>query len=206
MSAIPLSTLATSRRWQTNFLKVLPAVKEHAAVSFRRLSPEAKAEATAEAVASACVSYAKLARQKKLARVYPSSIATFAVKAVNGNRHVGGHQSCRDVMSPLTQKRRGFTVGSLTAWCPPEGPWQEVVVDSRRVSPADRAAFKLDFAQWLSQWPLRHRRIINSLAAGHRTMAVALRFGVSPARVSQLRREFERSWQQFQGMALADAA
>ena len=122
MSAIPLSTLATARRWQQNFLVVLPTVQEHAAVSFRHLRTEAKAEATAEAVASACVSYAKLARQKKLARVYPSIIATFAVKAVNGFRHVGGHQSCRDVMSPLTQKRRGFTVGSLSGVVSSGGP------------------------------------------------------------------------------------
>ena len=58
----------------------------------------------------------------------------------------------------------------------------------------------------VKQWPLRHRRIINALAGGDRTMAVAERFGVSPARVSQLRREYERSWQQFQGMPLTNAA
>src|ERR1035437_1247406 len=66
MTAIPLSQLATSRRWQNNFLKVLPAVQEHAAISFRRLRPEAKDEATAETIARACVNYANLARQKKL--------------------------------------------------------------------------------------------------------------------------------------------
>jgi hypothetical protein len=74
------------------------------------------------------------------------------------------------------------------------------VVESRRVSPADRAAFKLDFAQWLSQWPFRHRKIINALASGERTTDVAQRFGVTLARISQLRGQYQQSWQQFQGV------
>jgi hypothetical protein len=37
------------------------------------------------------------------------------------------------------------------------------------------------------------------LAAGERTTDVARRFGVSLARISQLRRELERSWLAFQG-------
>jgi len=48
MSAVPvpLSTLATSMNWQNNFLAVLPAVQNHAAISFRHLRPEAKDQAT----------------------------------------------------------------------------------------------------------------------------------------------------------------
>ena len=139
MSAIPLSTLATSRRWQTNFLKVLPAVKEHAAVSFRHLSPEAKAEATAEAVARACVNYATLVRQRKLARAYTGNIATNAVRAVNGGRHVGGHINSKDVLSPLAQKRRGFAIGSINPWNRQEGDWRDMVLETRRASPADQS-------------------------------------------------------------------
>ena len=55
-------------------------------------------------------------------------------------------------------------------------------------------------------WSRRHRQIINHLAAGHRTMMVARKFGVSEARVSQLRRHYEQSWRAFQGMAEAGVA
>ena len=204
MSAIPLSQLASSGCWQHDFLNVMPAVQKHAAICFRSLRAERRAEATAEAIAQALVAYEGLVRKNQLSRAYASSLANYAVKVVKDCRRVGGHKSSCDIMSPLTQKRRGFVVGSLGAWGPPDGPWQEVVVESRRAgvagNPATLAAFRLDFAQWLSQWSQRDRRIINALAAGNRTQDVAQRFKVSAARISQLRRAYQRSWETFQGM------
>ena len=198
-SAIPLSALATSRRWQSNFLTLLPAVQQHARIRFRHLAPLAREEATAEAVARACVNYAHLARQRKLHCVYTGNLATFAVYAVRGGRHVGGRQSCRCVLSPLAQRKQHLSVVSLSPWHPREESWCDLLVASRKVSPADQAGFNVDFAAWLAQWPPRHRRIIHLLAAGSRTLDVARKFGVSEARISQLRREFQQSWEQFQG-------
>jgi hypothetical protein len=200
MTAVPLSHLATSRRWQTNFMNVLPTVETHASVCFRHLRGDALAEAIAQAIASACQSYATLVRQGKLSRVYVGSLANYAVKAVNSFRVVGGRQSARCVMNPLTQKCHGVAVKSLSPWSRKEGDWREMAVESRRASPAETACFRLDFEEWLKQWPKRHRRIINALASGGCTMAVAERFAVSQARISQLRRKYERSWLAFQGM------
>lgn len=200
MTAIPLSHLAASRCWQNNFMIVLPAVKKHALIRFRRLPMEAREEATAEAIASACVSYASLARQKKLARVYVGNIATNAVRAVNGGRRVGGHINSRDVLSALAQKKKKLSVVTLSPWSTADDSWRDLAMESRKVSPADQACFNLDFQSWLMTWTPRHRKIITMLAAGQRTMAVARSFTVSEARVSQWRREFEESWQQFQGL------
>ena len=72
--------------------------------------------ATAEAVARACVTYATLACQKKLHSVYTGNIATFAVYAVNGGRHVGGHQNSRDVLSPVAKKKKNIRVVTLSPW------------------------------------------------------------------------------------------
>src|ERR1035437_6281383 len=91
--AIPLSTLATSHSWQKNFLAVLPAVQNHAAVCFRHLQPEARAEATAHAIAAACVSYHPLSPQHNLARPSAGSLPIYAFKPFKGGRHVGGHMS-----------------------------------------------------------------------------------------------------------------
>lgn len=206
MSAVPLSMLATSRRWQTNFLAVLPAVQRHAKVCFHRLRPTAKAEATAEAVASAVVSYQVLVRRKRLGRAYPGTLASFAVRAVKGGRHVGGHINSKDVLSPLAQQRHGLHVQSLSRWDHQENDWHDMALESRRVTPAEQAIFNLDFQAWLAGWSYRHRQIIHHLAAGHRTMAVARKFGVSEGRVSQLRRHYEQSWRQFQGVAEVDVA
>jgi len=196
--AIPLSELATSRRWQSNFMTILPVVQMHATVRFRHLPAEARAEATAEAVAAACVAYQNLAQQKKLAQVYPGSIATFAVKGVNAGRHVGGHLGGRDLLNPRTQKAKGIAVRTLSPWDSQRATWKDIAVESRRTSPADTAAFRLDFATWLQTWNRRHRKIIAMLGAGDRTLTVAKKLGVSEARVSQFRRRYQESWEAFQ--------
>ena len=145
-TATPLSVLATPRRrWQSNFLAVLPAVEAHAQTSFRRLRPEARAEAIAESVARAFVDYGSLARRRCLAHAYPGSLATFAVKAVRSHRRVGGHRTTRDVSSPVAQAKHGLFSMSLTPWDASEGTWREVIVESKHVCPADRAAFRLGF-------------------------------------------------------------
>lgn len=203
MTAIPLSQLATSRHWQKNFLAVLPAVKTHASVSFRHLHAEARADAAAETVAHAFVDYGRLHRRHRLGHAYPASLATYAVKAVRAQRRVGGHLNAQDILNRVAQKKHHITVASLTPWNAAEGAWREMAVESKRVSPAETACFRLDFHTWLRSWPDRHRRIIQALASGDRTMSVAERFGISQARISQLRREYERSWMQFQGMAWA---
>ena len=200
MTAIPLSALATSRRWQTNFLSVLPTVQTHAQVCFRRLQPEAREDATAETVARAFVDYGCLAKRHRLSHAYPSTLASFAVQRVRGHRHVGWRQTAKDVFSPVAQKKHGFGLSTLSPWDNAEGSWRDVVVESKRVSPADTAVFALDFAQWFQKWSKRHRRIINALASGERVTDVAGRFQVSLARISQLRRRYQRSWERFQGL------
>ena len=202
-SAIPLSVLATSRRWQDNFVRILPAVEKHAFIRFHRLPPVAREEATAEAVASACVSYARLVRQKKLAHAYVGNIATNAARAVNGGRHVGGSQSCRCALNSLTHKKKGIVVHSLSPWSGVDDTWKDLMLESRRVSPADQACFNLDFQEWLKSWPQRDRKIIAMLAAGERGMTVALKFGLTEGRVSQLRLRYQSSWEQFQGLTEA---
>ena len=200
MTAIPLSRLATSRRWQSNFMSIMPAVQTHASVCFRKLNPTDQEEATAEAIARACVTYANLVRQKKLDRVYAGNIATFAVKAVNSGRRVGGHQNRKDVLSPTAQKTKNITMASLSPWSTPDNTWRDLLLESKRVSPADQACFNVDFHEWLKSWPERHRQIIAALAAGHRGKAVARMFGVTEGRVCQIRARYRRSWEQMQGM------
>jgi hypothetical protein len=199
MSIIASSEPAVAAQWSGGFLQVLPAVRNHARGSFQCLNRAEREEAMAEAMANAFVGYASAAVRGRLAYCHPASLATYAVRAVRSDRHVGGRQSSRDVMSRLARKRRGFIVRSITPAA--RQGWRAIVLEDRHVSPADQAAFNLDYEQWRNRFALRQRRIIDRLAAGDTTGTVADRFGVTPARISQLRRQFERSWIQFQGMA-----
>jgi DNA-binding NarL/FixJ family response regulator len=71
----------------------------------------------------------------------------------------------------------------------------------RRTPIPDQVAFRIDFPAWLKTLSRREREIAKALAKGHRTLDVARRFGLSMARISQLRREFFDSWQRFHGEA-----
>ena len=192
--------------WQAGFLAVLPAVETHAAFRFRRLPAERREEAVQEAIASACVSYRLLAVQGKLDVAHASTIAKFAVRHVRSGRHVGGSQdAAKDVMSPAAQRRHGVRVVGYDPGCPGRGGggrcdgWRQVAVADRRHPIPDTAAFRIDFGRWLTTLGGRDREVIDALVSGERTSEVAARFGVTPGRVAQLRRRYERAWQVFQG-------
>jgi hypothetical protein len=188
--------------WQAGLLSILPRIQTHAQIKFRRLPAAQREEAITETIAAACQSYQLLAAQGRLHRAYPSTLAGYAVRHVNNGRHVGGHQdTAKDALSPVAQARHEVKVISYDTKQGigrPQG-WRQVAIESRRVSIPDLAAFRLDFADWLGTLTRRDRRIIGALVAGERTSEVAGRFKVSPGRISQLRRQYEREWQIFQG-------
>ena len=61
----------------------------------------------------------------------------------------------------------------------------------------EQVAFRVDFPNWLASLSERDRRVVEQLILGERTRDVARRFGISPGRVSQLRREFHLAWLAF---------
>ena len=63
----------------------------------------------------------------------------------------------------------------------------------------DQVIFRNDFPAWLRTRTERDRRVAQDLMVGERTKNVARKFGMSPGRVSQLRRDFHEDWQRFEG-------
>ncbi len=195
---------AVQSTWQAGFLSVLPTVREHARIQFRKLPAHKREDAVQEAIASACASYQRLAAKGQLHTAHASTLANYAVNFVRSGRHVGGRQdSPKDVMSPACQKRRGIRIFSADPY--PGGDatdgWKQIAIEDRKVRIPDLAAFRIDFACWLKTLTRRDRYIIAALVGGERTMAVAERFVISEARVSQLRRRYEREWAVFQKQA-----
>ncbi len=191
-----------SASWQAGFLQILPAVQTHAKIQFRRLPAHQREDAVQEAIASACVSYQILAARGKLDVAHPGSLATFAVNFVRNGRHVGGRQDgAKDALSPVAQARHGFSSSSYDISARETGEWRQVALADRKFPVPDAAAFRLDFADWLTTLSGRDRRIIAAFIRGDRTITVAARFGISQARVSQLRRQYEEAWAAFQAQA-----
>jgi hypothetical protein len=199
-----MSALPNTAGRQAGFLSVLPAVELHAKIQFRRLPAEKREESIQAAIASACVSYQLLAAKGKLHVATPSTLATFAVNFVRNGRHVGGRQdTAKDVLSPVVHRRYGVELVHIDR---PRGQgatvgWMQMAIAGRKQSIPDVAAFRIDFARWLKSLTRRDRKIIGAFVSGDGTFAVAGRFGLSPARVSQLRRKYEQEWRVFQGEA-----
>ncbi len=155
-------------------------------------------DAVQEAVACAFVAYGRLVKLGKEELAYATPLAQFAVRRVRAGRTVGAPVNVNDVTSPWCQHRRGIFVESLHQQDGRPG-WQEIVVEDRHATPADIAATRIDFDDWLRSLPRRQRGIAEVLATGEETGTVARQFGLTPGRVSQLRRKLHKAWCCFQG-------
>ncbi len=81
-----------------------------------------------------------------------------------------------------------------------------VLVADKRATPAELAANRIDFGAWLATMSPLRRQLAQFLSKGESTRAAARRFALSPGRVGQLRREFQASWNAFQGEPVAAVA
>lgn len=192
--------------WQKAFVALLPKIRQYVESAFRRLLGEEREEAIEEAIANACVAFARLARQGRSDRAFPTALARFAIRQVRSGRKVGTSLCSRDVMSRQAQQRRQFTVERLHYFDAGDDQWVEGVVPDPRTPVLDQVWFRLDFPEWLAQLSRRDRRVALQLAQGHSTSHVAKRFRLSAGRVSQLRRELHESWQEFHGEMVLSTA
>jgi hypothetical protein len=191
---------AALSRLQVAFLaSVLPKVVSHGRVYFRHLkSADRKEEYIAEMVALSWRWHLRLAERGKDATQFPTAIATFAARAVRSGRKLAGMDRARDVLSPQAQQRQGFAVGKLPDCSALDGsPLHEALHDNTQSPVDEQVCFRIDFPSWRASRTERDRRVLDDLMVGERTSDVAGKHGLSPGRVSQLRREFHYDWEFF---------
>jgi len=188
MSALPKDTLtdlampATSSVDNHEFLKLLPALKKHASIRFRHLNRTDREEAIAEATAAAFVNFKTAATAGTSHRITPGTLAHYAVLHVaTGRRAGGGGNGKTDVMSAAAQRRGGFRIFAL--------PWNDARLDcmvaserevwrlhllhDHRTPPADQAAFRIDWSNFLAGQHERTRQALALLGEGDTQVEVA---------------------------------
>lgn len=184
--------------WQTGFLELLPEILDQLRFLFRGLHGEERDEAMAEAVANCAIAYARLYRRGKVDVAYPSPLARFAAKQYQVGRRVGHSDNVHEITSPAARRRHGLKIHRLDQ-CDSEGEWKEILVEDGRCTPAELAASRIDFNEWLRRLKRQKRRIAQTLATGETTHVTAKKFRLTPGRISQIRRELAREWNGFQG-------
>lgn len=193
-----LSVPAVRPAWHAPLIEFLPLVRSVAADAFRSLGPAERDDAVCDVVADSAVEFARLAAQGRAHFWFISAVARYAVRRRAAGRRPGTATNKNDALSPVP--RAEGCVVSLDAL---EGDapdvWRAAVADSRRTDPAEAAAFRVDFAEWLGSLSDRQRRLVAAFSAGDKPGEVACRLRVTPGRVSQLRTELHASWVAFQG-------
>jgi hypothetical protein len=164
-----------------------------------RRCPHARDDAVAEAVALAWRWYVTLASSGKDPARFPGALAAFAARAVRCGRRLCGQERARDALSPTAQARKGFAVSLLPQAGTLSGALGEALRDNTRSPVPEQVTFRIDFPCWLGTLCERDRRVCEDLMAGDGTVEVAARHGLSPGRVSQLRRQFLDGWRAFCG-------
>ena len=178
---------------------MLPSIRRTAEFQLAGLHAEAKEDAITEIVASCYVAYFRLAERGKESLAYPSVLAGYAIRQYRAGRRVGSRARRNDVYTRYCRQKNGHELCHIGAPAEQVGGWNEYLIDNT-VSPVpDQAAFRIDFQDWLGTLTARARQVVEELARGERVTDVSHRVGVSPGRVSQLRRELHEKWQTFQG-------
>ena len=155
--------------------------------------------------------FRRLAQRGKDAGDYLSTFNDFLVRSVSSGRRIMGYEKAKDAMCVRTQKRRGFKVERLpkefrasheSLYSTVHGQqehdaFEERLSDNSITPIPDQAAFRIDWPAWMQTQTERDRRIIDDLMAGERTFEVSRKYGLSAARISQLRRQLHDDWEVF---------
>jgi hypothetical protein len=182
-----------------SFLAMVPRIVAHGQVCFRHLRcPLQKEDAIAEMLAITWLWHIRLTQRGKDATQFVTALASYAAKSVHSGQRLTGMERIRDLLSPRAQRLHGYIVGKL-----PDPSalgttlLTEALHDNAQTPIPDQVAFRHDFPLWRLTRTERDRRIIDGLMVGERPLAISRKHGISPGRISQLRREFHEDWSRF---------
>jgi hypothetical protein len=197
----PFSSAALAHLRASFLAIVLPRVLSHGRVCFGGLKcPHRREDAIQDMIGLAWRWHLRLAENGKDATAFPTALASYAARAVRSGSRVAGQERANDVLSPVAQRRHHFFVGRLPEFeTVTDHPISEALYDNTKSPPDETVCFKLDLLAWLASLTKGDRAIVEDLMIGERTRDVADKHKVSPARISQKRREFCRDRRTFCG-------
>ena len=109
--ALPLYPSPNDELLHAGFLAILPRIERHARISFRDIRcPNKKEDLVAETIALSWAWYGRLIRKGKDVAKFVSALARYAARAVRCGRRLNGKERAKDVVSPVAQRRHGFTL------------------------------------------------------------------------------------------------
>jgi hypothetical protein len=194
----------------------VPRIESHGQVAFRGVRcPQRRADCIAEMVALCWLWFLRLVQRGKDPLGFPVVLASYAARQVKCGRGLCGQEKGRDALSGLAQRRHGFQVMALPHSATSydrlgavggqrkQDALEELLHDNAQTPVPEQVCFRLDFPAWRRTHARRTRRLMDDMMLGERTGDLARKYGLSPGRISQLRRDLHNDWRRFQGEPVA---
>ena len=203
---------------QAIFQELLPRILTQTRITFRGVAcPGLRADHVAETMALAWKQLLRLHQRGKDVMQFPTRFVLWVARGVRQGRRLCGHQKAKDVLSAAAQLRHCFKVEALPSG---KGRFSAVLVgtgdgqnhldayserlrDNTVTPPPEAAAFRIDFPNFVGALSARDRRLALFLSLGHTAKQAAAEFGLSQARVTQLRQRWYQEWHAGQGDDIA---
>jgi hypothetical protein len=215
MIALPvaLTNSPPSTSLHDAFLALLPKIETHASIAFRHIRcPATKADKIAETIALAWKWFVRLHERGKDINQFRTVFVFLVAKAVKCGRRVTGMEKSRDLLSERAQRKHAFKVEALPTsprasyearYSKPHGQqdydaFEERLKDNIITPVPDQVAFRVDWPLFLTTLTLRDRQLAEFLALGNSGKQAAVKYKLSPGRVTQLRQRWCQEWWRFE--------
>ncbi len=153
-------------------------------------------DAVQEAVAHAWHLYCRVAHAGKDAVTLLPAVIRYAVRRVKSGRPFAGAWRSRDVFINASGPQADVVIHQLLEHTNDVciGVRDDILADRHEGDPSEQAAFRVDWPRFLRTRTKRDRSIARMLGRGERANVVARTHGLTPARVTQIRRELREDW------------
>jgi len=185
---------------KARFEEHYPRIHRIATLQHRALYGDQREDAVADTIAWAWWSYRNMALKGGDPDSVIGPIVRYSAKRVRGGQLIAGKPRVNDVMSRLSRQDGGHFVAAL-----PGSEKEEVAseildaLEDRGAGPAEEAACRVDYADWLATLSDKQRALAQDLASGLSASQIAERRGVSGAAVRDMRQTLARAWDEREG-------
>ena len=181
------------------FLELMPGIRNYVQIAYSNRNRNATEDAEQSVLFYALTAIRSLAAKGRLEDAHPTILAGYGLRRHRIGRVGGVRENCRDVLAERCQHLRRTEVlhQGLCEHIADTFQSEATVVDGRY--PVHRTvALRIDFFEtWLAKQTPRDQQIIKDMAYGETTNDLARKYGVSAASISQYRRKYEKSWNEF---------
>lgn len=171
-----------------SFVKYLPWMQKSARLAFPNLDAEKRDETVAAVIALAWKHWHRLGERNRADEpALLKSVLFYSVKQIRAGRRIDRAGKPRDVLGLRAYGKVKCEPGHLDDFI---GKHDQVV---------DVVSFHIDVPAFLATLTERQRRMALDFADGLTTSRAAEKYGLSPGRISQCRRELVSLYQRFTG-------